>query len=406
MENYTGILGIIVLLGIAFLLSNNKTLINKNIIFWGLGLQISFAIIILKTSFGKALFFYFNILIVKLISFADAGSDFLFTSFVPEVGYDQALINFAFRALPVIIFFSSLIAATYHLGVIQIIIKNIAKVMEKTMKTSGAETLSISANIFVGQTEAPILIRPYISKMTNSELMTVMVGGFSTVAGSVMALYVTWLNNIPEIAGHLLAASVMSAPAALMVAKIIYPETKSYQIINSNSIKLKSQDNNLVDAIGRGATDGLKLAANVAAMLIAFISLVAMINFILGLLGTSMQEMLGLLFKPLAWTMGIPWADAKIVGTLMGEKIVLTELIAFRDLSDYVSNNTISERSVIIASYALCGFANFGSIGIQLGGIGSMAPKRKKDLSKLVFKAMLGGAIASWLTASIVGILI
>ena len=406
MENYTGILGIIVLLGIAFLLSNNKTLINKNIIFWGLGLQISFAIIILKTSFGKALFFYFNILIVKLISFADAGSDFLFTSFIPEVGYDQALINFAFRALPVIIFFSSLIAATYHLGVIQIIIKNIAKVMEKTMKTSGAETLSISANIFVGQTEAPILIRPYISKMTNSELMTVMVGGFSTVAGSVMALYVTWLNNIPEIAGHLLAASVMSAPAALMVAKIIYPETQSYQIINSNSIKLKSQDNNLVDAIGRGATDGLKLAANVAAMLIAFISLVAMINFILSLLGTSMQEMLGLLFKPLAWTMGIPWADAKIVGTLMGEKIVLTELIAFRDLSDYVSNNTISERSVIIASYALCGFANFGSIGIQLGGIGSMAPKRKKDLSKLVFKAMLGGAIASWLTASIVGILI
>ena len=406
MGNYTGILGIIVLLGIAFLLSNNKTLINKNIIFWGLGLQISFAIIILKTSFGKALFFYFNILIVKLISFADAGSDFLFTSFIPEVGYDQALINFAFRALPVIIFFSSLIAATYHLGVIQIIIKNIAKVMEKTMKTSGAETLSISANIFVGQTEAPILIRPYISKMTNSELMTVMVGGFSTVAGSVMALYVTWLNNIPEIAGHLLAASVMSAPAALMVAKIIYPETKSYQIINSNSIKLKSQDNNLVDAIGRGATDGLKLAANVAAMLIAFISLVAMINFILSLLGTSMQEMLGLLFKPLAWTMGIPWADAKIVGTLMGEKIVLTELIAFRDLSDYVSNNTISERSVIIASYALCGFANFGSIGIQLGGIGSMAPKRKKDISKLVFKAMLGGAIASWLTASIVGILI
>jgi len=406
MENYIGILGIIILLGIAFLLSNNKTLINKNIIFWGLGLQISFAIIILKTPFGKALFFYFNILIVKLISFADAGSDFLFTSFIPEVGYDQALINFAFRALPVIIFFSSLIAATYHIGVIQIIIKNIANVMEKTMKTSGAETLSISANIFVGQTEAPILIRPYISKMTNSELMTVMVGGFSTVAGSVMALYVTWLNNIPEIAGHLLAASVMSAPAALMVAKIIYPETKSYQIIHSNSIELKSKDNNLVDAIGRGATEGLKLAANVAAMLIAFISLVAMINFILGLLGTSMQEMLGLLFKPLAWTMGIPWDDAKIVGTLMGEKIVLTELIAFRDLSDYVSNNTISERSVIIASYALCGFANFGSIGIQLGGIGSMAPKRKKDLSKLVFKAMIGGAIASWLTASIVGILI
>ena len=406
MEQYTGILGIIVLLSISFLLSNNRSLVDKNIIFWGLGLQFSFAFIILKTSFGKKLFFYFNIFIVKLISFADAGSDFLFTSFIPEVGYDQALLNFAFRALPVIIFFSSLIAVTYHLGIIQFVIKNISLLMEKTMKTSGAETLSISANIFVGQTEAPILIRPYISLMTKSELMAVMVGGFATVAGSVMALYVTWLNNIPDIAGHLLAASVMSAPAALMVAKIIYPENESLKTINSNKINLKSNDNNIVDAVGRGATEGLKLAANVAAMLIAFISMVAMINFVLGLLGTSMQEILGLLFKPLAWTMGIPWKDAEIVGTLMGEKIVLTELIAFRDLSDYVTKNILSERSIIITSYALCGFANFGSIGIQLGGIGSMAPERKKDLSRIVFKAMLGGAIASWLTASIVGIII
>ena len=406
MEQYTGILGIIVLLSISFLLSNNRSLVDKNIIFWGLGLQFSFAFIILKTSFGEKLFFYFNIFIVKLISFADAGSDFLFTSFIPEVGYDQALLNFAFRALPVIIFFSSLIAVTYHLGIIQFVIKNISLLMEKTMKTSGAETLSISANIFVGQTEAPILIRPYISLMTKSELMAVMVGGFATVAGSVMALYVTWLNNIPDIAGHLLAASVMSAPAALMVAKIIYPETNSLKTINSNKINLKSNDNNIVDAVGRGATEGLKLAANVAAMLIAFISMVAMINFVLGLLGTSMQEILGLLFKPLAWTMGIPWKDAEIVGTLMGEKIVLTELIAFRDLSDYVTKNILSERSIIITSYALCGFANFGSIGIQLGGIGSMAPERKKDLSRIVFKAMLGGAIASWLTASIVGIII
>ena len=406
MEQYTGILGIIVLLSISFLLSNNRSLVDKNIIFWGLGLQFSFAFIILKTSFGEKLFFYFNIIIVKLIGFADAGSDFLFTSFIPEVGYDQALLNFAFRALPVIIFFSSLIAVTYHLGIIQFVIKNISLLMEKTMKTSGAETLSISANIFVGQTEAPILIRPYISLMTKSELMAVMVGGFATVAGSVMALYVTWLNNIPDIAGHLLAASVMSAPAALMVAKIIYPETESLKTINSNKINLKSNDNNIVDAVGRGATEGLKLAANVAAMLIAFISMVAMINFVLGLLGTSMQEILGLLFKPLAWTMGVPWKDAEVVGTLMGEKIVLTELIAFRDLSDYVTKNILSERSIIISSYALCGFANFGSIGIQLGGIGSMAPERKKDLSRIVFKAMLGGAIASWLTASIVGIII
>ena len=406
MEQYTGFLGILVLLSISFLLSNNRLLVDKNIIFWGLGLQFSFAFIILKTSFGEKLFFYFNIFIIKLISFADAGSDFLFTSFIPGIGYDQALVNFAFRALPVIIFFSSLIAVTYHLGIIQFVIKNISLLMEKTMKTSGAETLSISANIFIGQTEAPILIRPYISLMTKSELMAVMVGGFATVAGSVMALYVTWLNNIPGIAGHLLAASVMSAPAALMVAKIIYPETKQLKTIKPDKISLKSNDNNIVDAVGRGATEGLKLAANVAAMLIAFISMVAMINFALGLLGTSMQEILGLLFKPLAWTMGIPWKDAEIVGVLLGEKIVLTELIAFRDLSDYVAKNILSERSIIITSYALCGFANFGSIGIQLGGIGSMAPERKKDLSRIVFKAMLGGAIASWLTASIVGIII
>jgi CNT family concentrative nucleoside transporter len=406
MEQLTGIIGIIVLLGIAYLLSNNRKLINLNIIAWGLGLQISFAFIILKTPLGKALFSYLNVIIIKLISFADAGSDFLFKSFVPEVGYHLALVNFAFRVLPVIIFFSSLIAVTYHFGIIQFIIKKIAFIMEKTMKTSGAETLSVSANIFVGQTEAPILIRPYISSMTKSELMTVMVGGFATVAGSVMALYVSWLNNIPSIAGHLLAASVMSAPAALMIAKIIYPETEKPKTIDSKNIDVNTTDTNAMDAIGRGATDGMKLAANVAAMLIAFISMVAMVNFILGYANTSLQEILGFIFKPIAWTMGIPWDEAKIVGTLMGEKIVLTELIAFGDLSNFIEQNLLSERSSIITSYALCGFANFGSIGIQLGGIGAMAPERRNDLSNLVIKAMIGGALASWLTASIAGILI
>ena len=406
MEQLTGIIGIIVLLGIAYLLSNNRKSINLNIIAWGLGLQISFAFIILKTPLGKALFSYLNVIIIKLISFADAGSDFLFKSFVPEVGYHLALVNFAFRALPVIIFFSSLIAVTYHFGIIQFIIKKIAFIMEKTMKTSGAETLSVSANIFVGQTEAPILIRPYISSMTKSELMTVMVGGFATVAGSVMALYVSWLNNIPSIAGHLLAASVMSAPAALMIAKIIYPETEKPKTFDSKNIDVNTTDTNAMDAIGRGATDGMKLAANVAAMLIAFISMVAMVNFILGYANTSLQEILGFIFKPIAWTMGIPWDEAKIVGTLMGEKIVLTELIAFGDLSNFIEQNLLSERSSIITSYALCGFANFGSIGIQLGGIGAMAPERRNDLSNLVIKAMIGGALASWLTASIAGILI
>ena len=406
MEQFTGMIGVIVLLGIAYLLSNDRKMIDTNIIIWGLGLQISFAFIILKTPFGEYIFTYLNNIIVKLISFADAGSDFLFTSFIPEVGYHVALINFAFRALPVIIFFSSLIAVTYYFGIIQFIIKKIAFIMEKTMKTSGAETLSVSANIFVGQTEAPILIRPFISSMTKSELMAIMVGGFATVAGSVMALYVSWLNNVPNIAGHLLAASVMSAPAALMIAKVIYPETERPKTVNSDNIDLKSKDTNAMDAIGRGATDGMKLAANVAAMLIAFISIVAMINFILGYANTSLQEILGMIFKPIAWSMGVPWEEANIVGTLMGEKIVLTELIAFGDLTNYIKNDLLSERSAIIASYALCGFANVGSIGIQLGGIGAMAPDRRGDLSNLVFKAMIGGALASWLTASIAGILI
>ena len=406
MEQFTGVIGVIVLLGIAYLLSNDRKMIDTNIIIWGLGLQISFAFIILKTPFGEYIFTYLNNIIVKLISFADAGSDFLFTSFIPEVGYHVALINFAFRALPVIIFFSSLIAVTYYFGIIQFIIKKIAFIMEKTMKTSGAETLSVSANIFVGQTEAPILIRPFISSMTKSELMAIMVGGFATVAGSVMALYVSWLTNVPNIAGHLLAASVMSAPAALMIAKVIYPETERPKTVNSDNIDLKSKDTNAMDAIGRGATDGMKLAANVAAMLIAFISIVAMINFILGYANTSLQEILGMIFKPIAWSMGVPWEEANIVGTLMGEKIVLTELIAFGDLTNYIKNDLLSERSAIIASYALCGFANVGSIGIQLGGIGAMAPERRGDLSNLVFKAMIGGALASWLTASIAGILI
>ena len=406
MEQFTGVIGVIVLLGIAYLLSNNRKMIDINIIIWGLGLQISFAFIILKTPLGEYIFTYLNNIIVKLISFADAGSDFLFTSFIPEVGYHVALINFAFRALPVIIFFSSLIAVTYYFGIIQFIIKKIAFIMEKTMKTSGAETLSVSANIFVGQTEAPILIRPFIPSMTKSELMAIMVGGFATVAGSVMALYVSWLNNVPNIAGHLLAASVMSAPAALMIAKVIYPETERPKTVNSDNIDLKSKDTNAMDAIGRGATDGMKLAANVAAMLIAFISIVAMINFILGYADTYLQDILGMIFKPIAWSMGVPWEEANIVGTLMGEKIVLTELIAFGDLTNYIKDGLLSERSAIIASYALCGFANVGSIGIQLGGIGAMAPERRGDLSNLVFKAMIGGALASWLTASIAGILI
>jgi len=406
MDHLIGILGIIVLLAIAFALSNNRKQINMRIIGWGLGLQAIFAIFILKTPIGGPLFGFLDKTIRKLISFSDAGSDFLFKSFVPDVGYHVAMVNFAFRALPTIIFFSSLMAVLYHFGIIQMIVKWIAKAMQKTMGTSGSETLSISANIFVGQTEAPLIVRPFIQQMTKSELMAVMTGGFATVAGGVLAIYVMWLTDIPGIAGHLLAASVMSAPGALVVAKIIYPETESSETMGDLKINIEQKSTNAMEALGDGATSGLKLAANVAAMLVAFVSLVAMINYLLGFAGTSMESILGFIFKPLAWTMGVPWSEAGTLGTLMGKKIVFTELIAYGDLKELMSTGAITDRTAIIASYALCGFANFGSIGIQLGGIGGMAPERKKDLAKLVTKAMVGGALASWLTATIAGLLI
>ena len=404
---YIGFIGIFTLLMIAYVLSNNRKAIKFETIFWGLGLQAFFGIIILKIPFIKSQFFFVDKVFKTLISFSDKGSDFLFSSFVPGIGYHEAMINFAFRALPVVIFFSSLISIAYNFGIIQIVVKWVAKLMEKSMKTSGAETLSISANIFVGQTEAPILIRPYIKNMTTSELMAVMTGGFATVAGSVLALYVLWLEKIPGIAGHMLAASIMSAPASLVIAKLIYPETGKTNSLDELDLHIEKNTTNAMDALGNGATQGLKLAANIGAMLIAFISILSMINFTLEhFLNINLQEILGIIFSPLAWTMGIPWEEANIVGRLMGENIVLTELIAYGSLGDLINNNLISERSAIISSYALCGFANFGSIGIQLGGIGAMAPEKRNILSKIVLKAMVGGALASWLTATIAGILI
>ena len=405
MDKLIGFLGIIILLTIAFGMSNNRSKINTRIIIWGLGLQWLFALCILKTPFGEPFFGFFDKVIKKMISFSDAGGDFLFESFVDNI-FHVGLVNFAFRALPTIIFFSSLMAFLYHLGIIQGIVKWISRIMQKTMGTSGSETLSVSANIFVGQTEAPLMIRPFIQNMTRSELMAVMTGGFATVAGGMLALYVTMLNDIPGIAGHLLAASVMSAPAALVIAKIIYPEIEPSETDGDLKVNIEKTSSNSMEALGNGATDGLKLAANVAAMLIAFVSIVAMINYLLYFAGTSLESIFGAIFKPLAWTMGIPWDEAGSMGMLMGKKIVLTELIAYKDLQSLIVAGEISDRTAIISSYALCGFANFASIGIQLGGLGGMAPDRKKDLAALVTKAMIGGALASWLTATIAGILI
>jgi len=405
MERLIGILGIIVLLGIALAMSNNRNSIPWRLVTWGLGLQLLFAIFILKTPMGQPFFGAVDTVFKKLLSFSDAGSDFLFKSFSTGV-VEAPLMNFAFRILPTLIFFSSLITVFYHLGIMQFIVKWIARAMQKTMGTSGSETLSVSANIFVGQTEAPLMVRPFVSKMTKSELMAMMVGGFATVAGGVMAIYVKMLEDIPGIAGHMMAASIMSAPAALVIAKIIYPETESSETMGELNITLEKKDDNVMEALSRGATDGMKLAANVGAMLVAFVAMIALVNAILGLIDLSLQQILGWIFSPLAWTMGVPWSDAGTIGTLMGEKLVLTELIAYGDLAELRSTNSISDRSAIIASYALCGFANFASVGIQLGGIGGIAPERRKDLSKLAMKAMIGGALASWLTATLAGILI
>ena len=406
MGSFLGILGLFTLLAIAYLLSENKNAINYKTVVYGLIFQLLFALFILKTPFGAPIFSFLDTSINILISFSSSGSDFLFRSYIDGVGFHPGLVNFAFSTLPTIIFFSSLVAVLYHYGILQSVIKFIAKRMQQSLGTSGSETLSVAGNIFLGQTESPLMVRPFVGKMTNSELMAVMTGGFATVSGGVLAIYVSWLTDIPGIAGHLLAASVMSAPAALVVAKIIYPETQESKTMGDVNIKIEQTNINAMEALSNGATDGLKLAANIAAMLIAFISFVAMVNYFLSFAGTSMEEIFGIVFRPLAWTMGVPWNEAQLVGMLMGKKIVLTELVAYGDLQALIQEGAISQRSAIISTYALCGFSNFASIGIQLGGIGAMAPDRKKDLAKLVTKAMFGGAIASWLTATIAGILL
>ena len=406
MGSLLGILGLFTLLSIALLLSENRSAINIKTVLYGLIFQLIFALFILKTPFGAPIFSFLDQSINILIGFSSSGSDFLFKSYIDGVGFHPGLINFAFSTLPTIIFFSSLVAVLYHFGILQAIIKFIARRMQLTLGTSGSETLSVAGNIFLGQTESPLMVRPFVSKMTKSELMAVMTGGFATVSGGVLAIYVSWLTDIQGIAGHLLAASVMSAPAALVVAKIICPETEKSQTMGDVNVNIEQTNINAMEALSNGATDGLKLAANIAAMLIAFISFVAMVNYFLSFGGTSMEEIFGIIFRPLAWTMGVPWNEAQLVGMLMGKKIVLTELVAYGDLQNLIRDGMISERSAIISTYALCGFSNFASIGIQLGGIGAMAPERKKDLAKLVTKAMFGGAIASWLTATIAGLLL
>ena len=432
-----GFFGIFVLLGIAWLLSNNKKKINFRIIFWGLLLQLIFAILILKTGPGQAVFFLARGAITKLLSFTDAGASFLFgnlylgeENIVKELGTEgpfqlynantESFVNigtiFAFHILPTIIFFASIMSVLYHLGIMQKIVQGMAWIMAKFMGTSGAESLSAAGNIFVGQTEAPLLIKPYVNDMTKSELMAIMVGGFATIAGGVMAAYVRFGVD----AGHLMAASVMSAPAALVVAKIMYPETEEPKTKGEVKIHIEKNTANIVDAAASGASDGLRLALNVGAMLMAFIALIALINYVLANVDNlinfitfhqtsfvwdlSLKKIFGFIFSPIAFFMGVPFEDIIEFGNLLGTKISINELVAYLDLASL--KGTISPRTYTIGTYALCGFANFSSIAIQLGGIGGIAPSRRGDLAKIGIKAMIGGAIASWLTATIAGILL
>ncbi|NQV30202.1 MAG: NupC/NupG family nucleoside CNT transporter [Candidatus Marinimicrobia bacterium] len=405
MQRFTGLLGIAAILGIAYLMSNNRKAINKRVVYWGLGLQVAFAIFILATPIGQPLFKFFDRGIRRLLSFSDSGAEFLFNALSVGPGNEGSLgFFFAFQILPTIIFFSAFMAILYHIGLMQFIVKYIARAMQKTMGTSGSETLSASANIFVGQTEAPLVIRPFVKTMTKSEFMAVMTGGFATMAGGVLAIYAKWLADIPNIAGHLMAASVMSAPAALVMAKIIYPEVEESPTQGDLKMDIEKTSGNVMEAISRGTGDGMRLAANVGAMLIAIVALVAAGNYALGWIGLSIQQVLGWVFSPLAFLMGVPYADIFTVGQLMGEKIVLTELVAYAHLQEMTP--MLTEKSLIISSYALCGFANFASIGIQIGGIGSLAPERRGDLSQVALKAMIGGALASWLTATIAGIML
>jgi CNT family concentrative nucleoside transporter len=321
---------------------------------------------------------------------------------------------FAFGVLPTIIFFSSLMSVLYHLGVMQLVVKGLAWVMQRTLRTSGAETLSASGNIFLGQTEAPLLIKPFVDKLTHSELFTVMVGGFATVAGGVMAAYVLMLQDLfPNIAGHLLAASVMNAPAGLLLSKMIRPETEVPVSRDSLHVTVEKPDANLIEAAASGAAVGVQLAINVGAMLMAFIALVALLNFGIGWLGglvgaegLTLQGIFGTVLRPLAWAMGVPWADTQYVGGLMGVKTVLNEFYAYAQFGrDLNAGAAISPRSAVITAYALLGFANFSSIGIQIGGIGGLAPGRRSDLARFGLRAMLAGNLAAFLSATLAGML-
>jgi CNT family concentrative nucleoside transporter len=396
------LLGMVVMLGIAWALSNNRKAIPWRTVITGTALQFVFALFILRTWVGELIFAKATEGVSAFLDFSDAGARFIFGD-----GFAEHF--FAFKVLPTIIFFSSFITILYYLGILQKIVKAFAWLMMRVMGTSGAESLSASANIFVGQTEAPLLIRPYVGTMTKSELMAVMSGGFATIAGGVMAAYVGM--GVP--AGHLIAASVMSAPAALVMAKLMFPETEESLTAGTVKVAVERPWANVIDAAAEGAGEGLKLALNVGAMLLAFIALIAVINAAIGGVagwfgyeGFTLEILFGWIFAPLAWLMGVPWSEAPQVGSLLGIKTVLNEFVGYVEMEKMVAAGRLSARSEAIATYALCGFSNFSSIAIQIGGIGSIAPERKGDLARLGLRAMIAGSLACFQTAAIAGMLL
>ncbi|HEX2249921.1 MAG TPA: NupC/NupG family nucleoside CNT transporter [Gemmatimonadales bacterium] len=427
-----GLLGIMSMILIAVLLSYDRRRINWRLVATGLGLQALFGVIVLKTEPGRVFFDSVGAAITGLLRFQEQGARFVFGNLVQSTvpvgvpgpsgaidtsaGYVASTgAYFAFNVLPTIIFFSALMSVLYYLNIMQLVVKGIAWLMQKTLGTSGAETLSASGNIFLGQTEAPLLIKPFVSTMTRSELITVMIGGFATVAGGVMAAYIGMLKGVfPDIAGHLLAASVMNAPAGLMLSKIILPETEVPVTKGSLRMELEKTDSNVIEAAASGAGLGVQLAINVAAMLMAFVALVALINYGFGWLGglvgvpeLSLQFILGQILRPLAWVMGVPWQDTAYVGGLIGLKTTLNEFIAYAQFgADLGRGIELQPRSAIILTYALLGFANFSSIAIQIGGIGGLAPERRSEIALFGIRAMIAGNLAAFMSASLAGMLV
>lgn len=414
MQSFTGLLGVIFILGLSYLFSNNRKAINYPLVIKGLLLQIAIALFILKTNIGSKIFQKIGILITRIIEDSSrAGADFVFGVLVRQeilsdkIGPGHAFIFF-FNVTATVILICVLVGISYHLGIMQRLVSWVARIVHRLMGISGVEAISNVASAFVGQVEAQIMIKPYLKGMTLSELLASMSGSMACIAGGVMVIYMGF--GIP--AEYLLAASLMAAPAALVISKIVYPETRESETRKNVKLAVEKESSGLLDAISRGCSDGLKISLNISAMLIGFMALVAMIDLFLGWLGSylglpdlSMSYILGKLFFPMAWLMGVPSKDMDIAGSLMGTKLVINEFVAYLQLKDLIALNALDPKTITILSIALCGFANIGSIGIQIGGIGELIPERRKDLVRLAWRALLCGTLASYLSATIAGLL-